>query len=229
MNIMIAGASGGIGRYLTRQFDIAGHQLYLTYNNSPDKIIPVIKARAQTFQCDFSRAAEVENVFSQIASLDVLINTMGRVENNLIQKMDEGQWDSVLSSNLKTIFLSCKYGLEKMAEGGHIINISSVLGDMGMIGASNYAAAKGAVEAFTRSFALECFKQNVFVNALALGYFNIGMGLELSENIAAMIRAKIPSKEFGEPGEIMKAVIYIISSQYISGQVLRVNGGLWNS
>lgn len=230
MKIMIAGASGGIGKYLTRQFDVAGNSLYLTFNNSPDKIIPVIRAQAETFHCDFSRPQDVESVFAHIPSLDVLINVMGHVENALIQKMDEGQWDRVLSSNLKTVFLSCKYGVGKMADGGHIINISSVLGDMGMIGASNYVAAKGAVEAFTRSFAQECLlKRKVFVNALALGYFDVGMGLNLKENIAATIREKIPLKEFGQPEEIMKAVIYIISSKYISGQTLRVNGGLWNS
>ena len=110
---------------------------------------------------------------------------MGHVENELVRRMDVGAWDRVIESNLKTVFLSCRYGITKVVQGGHIINISSILGSMGMIGASNYVAAKGGVESFTKSFALECLhKTRVFVNAIALGYFKIGMGLTLSEKIA---------------------------------------------
>jgi 3-oxoacyl-[acyl-carrier protein] reductase len=227
MNVMIAGASGGIGNYLTGKFDTEGNILYLTYNSSHDKVALVTKTYAQIFKCDFSRAKEVENVFAEIPALDVLINTMGHVENALIHKMDEGEWDRVISSNLKTVFLSCKYGVTKVVDNGHIINISSVLGNMGMIGATNYVAAKGAVEAFTKSFALECLlKRKIFVNALALGYLKTGMGMNLKENIAEMIREKIPLKEFGEPDEIFKAINYIISSKYLVGQILHINGGL---
>lgn len=227
MNIMIAGASGGIGNYLTEQFDIDGNILYLTYNSSRDQVFPVTKAQSIILKCDFSNSKDVKYVFSQITSLDILINVMGHTENNLIKNMDEEEWDRVISSNLKTVFLSCKYGVSKIVDNGHIINISSVLGNMGMIGATNYVAAKGAVEAFTKSFALECLlNRRVFVNAIALGYFKIGLGLKLKENITKMILEKIPLKEFGEPEEIMKAVNYIISSKYMVGQILHINGGL---
>jgi 3-oxoacyl-[acyl-carrier protein] reductase len=227
MNIMIAGASGGIGNYLTEQFDVDGNLLYLTYNSSRDKVFPVTKAQSIIHKCDFSNSKDVECIFSQITSLDVLINTMGHVENNLIKNMEEGEWDRVIASNLKTIFLSCKSGVSKMVDNGHIINISSVLGNMGMIGATNYVAAKGAVEAFTKSFAMECLlKRRIFVNAISLGYFKTGLGLKLTENIYKMVCEKIPLKEFGEPEEIMKAVNYMISSKYMVGQILHINGGL---
>lgn len=227
MNVMIAGASGGVGNYLTEKFDVGGNLLYLTYNSSSDKIFPVTKAQAIICKCDFSNSKEVEYVFSQITSLNVLINTMGHVENNLIKNMEEGEWDRVIASNLKTVFLSCKSGVSKMVDNGHIINISSVLGNMGMIGATNYVAAKGAVEAFTKSFAMECIlKRRIFVNAISLGYFKTGLGLKLTENIYKMICEKIPLKEFGEPEEIIKAVNYIISSKYMVGQILHINGGL---
>lgn len=227
MNIMIAGASGGIGHYLSEQFDVEGNHLYLTYNRSKDALAPIRKAEVTILHGNFTKAAEVENCFSQVPSLDVLINAMGHVENNMIHRMDEGEWDRVIDSNLKTIFLSCKYGVSKMAENGHIINISSILGVMGMIGATNYVAAKGAVEAFTKSFAQECLvKRRVFVNAIALGYFKTGMGLHLTEKIVQMISEKIPLKEFGEPEEILRAVQYIMSSRYLVGQVLQINGGL---
>ena len=152
---------------------------------------------------------------------------MGHVENELVRRMDVGAWDRVIESNLKTVFLSCRYGITKVVQGGHIINISSILGSMGMIGASNYVAAKGGVESFTKSFALECLHKNrVYVNAIALGYFKIGMGLTLNEKIANYICQQIPLREFGEPDEIGKLVKYIISSQYLVGQVIHLNGGL---
>jgi NAD(P)-dependent dehydrogenase (short-subunit alcohol dehydrogenase family) len=217
MKIMIAGASGGIGAFLTKEFDSADNELILTYNKSKDKMYVLQQAKATVLQCDFTRRDNVKRAFSELNDIDVLINVMGHFENKMISQMDEGEWDRVIDSNLKTVFLSCSNAVGKMTQGGHIINISSILGTTGMIGATNYAAAKG----------LECLHKNrVFVNAIALGYFKIGMGLNLSEKIAAMVRDKIPIKEFGEPEEIAKLVRYMISSQYLAGQVIHLNGGL---
>ena len=228
MKIMIVGASGGIGKFLTKKFDIDTNELYLTYNTSKDKIYKTRFAKTHISKCNFMRKNDVEEVFSKIESLDVIINVMGTVENNLIARMLEEEWDQVISSNLKTVFLSCRYGISKIVENGHIINFSSVLGSTGMIGASNYVASKGAVEAFTKSFALECLHKNrVFVNTIALGYFKIGMGLNLTDKISNMIKDKIPLKEFGEPDEIFKLVEYILSSKYLIGQIIHLNGGLY--
>ena len=196
MKILIAGASGGIGRYLTKEFDIKENHLYLTYNTSKEKVYKTKNAiSTEVFKVDFTKYEEVKDMFSKIGALDVLINVMGHVENNLISRMTEHEWDRVIASNLKSVFLSCRHGIKKIGENGHIINISSVLGSTGMIGATNYVAAKGGIEAFTKSFALECLnRKRVFVNAIALGYFKIGMGLELSEKIEDMIIEKIPLK-----------------------------------
>jgi 3-oxoacyl-[acyl-carrier protein] reductase len=224
---MIAGASGGIGNYLTKEFDSEENELFLTYNRSKDKIYQVKKAKATVFKCDFTKSEEVKHTFNNIASIDVLINVMGHVENNLICRMSEEEWDSVIASNLKTVFLSCRYAIDKIVENGHIINITSVLGSTGMIGASNYVASKGGVEAFTKSFALECLhKRRVFVNAMALGYFKIGMGLDLNERIEDMVKQNIPLKDFGESEEIINLINYIISSRYLVGQIIHLNGGL---
>ena len=98
---------------------------------------------------------------------------------------------------------------------------------MGMIGATNYAASKGGVESFSKSLALECLhNRKIFVNVIALGYFKVGMGLDLNEKIINTIKEKIPLKDFGEPDEITKAVDYILSSKYLVGQVIEINGGL---
>ena len=230
MNIMIAGASSGIGQYLTEHFDKEGNELHLTYNLHPQNVKKTVKARSFPQRCDFSRAEDVKFAYGLLPPLDVVINCMGHTENHLVEKMDVDEWDRVIESNLKTVFLSCKEAIHYMKEGGHIINISSVLGSIGMPGASNYCAAKGAVEAFTRTFAQECLMlRKVFVNAIALGYFNIGMGCALPANIAFMMRNKIPLGEFGDPKEIALAVDYVVSSKYLVGTTLHVNGGLWNS
>ncbi len=227
MKIMIAGASGGIGNYLSKKFDSERNELYLTYNTSKNKICKTEYALSHVLKCNFTKKEEVEKIFENIPSLDVLINVMGHFENCLIYQMDEGEWDRVIASNLKTVFLSCRFAIEKMVDYGHIINISSVLGSTGMIGASNYVATKGAVEAFSRSFALECLhNRRVFVNSVALGYFKIGMGLQLDEKIKTIVKEKIPLKDFGDPDEIFKVIQYIISSKYLVGQVIHINGGL---
>ena len=156
-NIVIAGASGGIGRGLTKYFDKAGNNLVLIHNkNRKNVFIP-------------KKAIESE----RIDSIDVLINVMGTTDNNLVKNMDDNQWNGVINNNLDAVFSMCRQAIPCMVEGGHIINISSVLGTTGCIGASNYAAAKGGVEAFTRSLALELIRDNIFVNGIALGYFNV--------------------------------------------------------
>ena len=165
MKIMIVGARGGIGHYLTKRYDLEGNELYLTYNTSKKNIYKTENAISHVLKCDFTKKEEVKMIFEHISALDVLINVMGHFENQLICQMEESVWDRVIASNLKTTFLSSRYAIEKIVDYGHIINISSVLGSSGMIGASNYVAAKGAVEAFTRSFALESLpKRRVFVN-----------------------------------------------------------------
>ena len=228
MKIFIAGASGGIGRYLTKEFDTNENRLYLTYNKSKEKILKTKNALStEVFKVDFTIYKEVEATFSNLESLDLLINVMGHVENNMISRMSEEEWDRVIASNLKTYFLSCKYGIEKIVENGHIINFSSILGSTGMIGATNYSTAKGGIESFTKSFALECLhRRRVFVNAVALGYFEIGMGLKLSKKIEDTVKLRIPLNEFGDPKEIIKVVRYIISSKYLVGQIIHINGGL---
>lgn len=227
MKIMIVGASGGIGRLLTEHYDRKENELFLTYNTSRSNIYQVKEAKYTIFKCDFTKKQEVENIYSNVQSLNIILNALGTISNNLVYKMEEEEWDTVINSNLKAVFLSCRYGYGKMVEGGHIINFSSVLSKMGMMGATNYVSSKGGIEAFTRSFALECLHNSkIFVNAVALGYFKIGMGLNLSEKIIKIIKEKIPLKEFGEPEEILKVIDYIISSKYLVGQTINLNGGL---
>jgi len=227
LKVLIAGASGGVGSQLVKAFDDPNNELLLTYNtnNYFDKDQ---KRKHQIIKCDFSNENDVINLFSNVENLDVVINSFGSNKNKLINNMRIQDWNSVIQYNLTSTFLSCKYAQDKLKHHGHIINMSSVVGSIGAIGATNYAAAKGGVEAFTKSFALECLlKNNIYVNCIALGYFNIGMGNRLDENIIKEVKNRIPINEFGNPDEISKLVKYIISSRYLVGQIIHLNGGLY--
>lgn len=224
MKIMITGSSGGIGTILTEAFDSYENELMLVINRT--KPYHAVKnALVQYITCDFTNFDMVKNIFNCV-DIDSIINTIGRFDNSLISRMENHQWDSIITDNMKPAFLCAKFGLPCMKEGGHIINISSVVASTGMIGASNYAAAKGGIEAFTRSFALEAIRKGVFVNAISLGYFKIGMGLKLDTKIESMVKDKIPLKTFGEPEEIVKLVKYLISTRYMIGQTIHLDGGL---
>ena len=225
VKILIAGASGGVGSYLINHFDREDFELFLTYKDTIDFYHPK-KAKFKVMQCDFSHEDDVKDLFDNLSELDVLINTMGTVDNAIVTKMSLKAWDEVLKSNLTTVFLSCRQALPKMLKNSHIINISSVLGTTGLIGASNYVAAKGGVEAFTRSLAQEALREKVFVNAVALGYFDIGLGLKLTEKQRNKVLENIPLGEFGDPSEIGAVIDYIIKSKYLVGQTIHLNGGL---
>lgn len=218
MNIVIFGASGGIGNVLTKHFDTIEHRLVLVYNRGIDNVCIPQYSKFDILPLHFY----IDRIEEKI---DVLINVMGSFDNALIKNMSYDAWTSVIHSNLDSIFLSCNKMIPKMNENSHIINISSVLGATGMIGASNYCAAKGGVEAFTRSLALELIRDKIFVNGIALGYFKVGLGLKLEEKVVESTKKKIALHEFGNPAEIVNLVDYIISSRYLVGQIIHLNGG----
>lgn len=224
MNIVITGASGGVGSYLAKHFDKADKKLFLTYNQSSIPYHPEL-AKYEAYKCDFINEDDVKDFYNSIPEINVLINSMGEVDNALVKNMSMKAWTAIINSNLTSVFLSCRCALPKMPENSHIINISSILGTTGMVGATNYSTAKGGVEAFTRSLALEAIRNRVFANAIALGYFETGLGLKLSDKIRKIVTKQILLKKFGDPREIGSLVDYIISSRYLVGQVIHLNGG----
>ena len=207
MNIMIVGAAGGIGQLLAKNFDFDWNYLYLVGHK--EKVYRPSKAKYIEIYTDFTKETSVEHVFSRIKGLDLLINAQGTVANSLIKNMELDDWNKVMDVNVKSIFLTCKCAYPIMNPFGSIINFSSVLATTGMKGASNYAASKGAIESFTKSFALEAISDAIFVNCIALGYFNVGMGLKLEGKIVEKATRKIPLHYFGHEAEIVKLVNYI--------------------
>jgi len=228
LKVLIAGASGGVGSNLIKVFDEDNNELFLTYKDNKNVIIEPKNATYKIIKCDFTNENDVSGLYNNLDFIDVVINSFGTAKNKLIKKMDLADWKAVIDTNLTSTFLSCKHSQNKLKDHGHIINISSVLASTGAIGASNYVAAKGGIESFTKSFALECLLRNkIYVNCIALGYFNTGMGNKLNQKIEKEVKRKIPIYEFGNPNEISSIVKYIISSRYLIGQTIHLNGGLY--
>jgi 3-oxoacyl-[acyl-carrier protein] reductase len=226
MNIVITGASRGIGRVLATS--LSASRMYLIYR-ADDKGMKLtaagVKCPASVLKCDVSNEEQVRNTFEQIERVDLLINNAGVTADALVKNMSAEQWDRVVDVNLKGVFLCSKYAIPRMKEGSHIINISSVVARTGAIGASNYAASKGGLESFTRSLAKELIRDGIFVNCIALGFFEVGLGAGLSPKVREYAMGKIPSARFGDPGEVVKAVEFIISSKYLVGSTIDLSGG----
>jgi 3-oxoacyl-[acyl-carrier protein] reductase len=228
MNIVITGASGGIGQVLAKS--LKADQMVLFYNTNMEdisKLASSLRLPVETRRCDLTSEDEVKAAFEDIKQIDVLINSAGVVDNALVESMTEKQWDTVLDTNLKGVFLGSKYAIPRMNPGSHIVNISSILSGTGIVGACNYAASKGGLESFTKSLARELIKRGIFVNCISLGFFETGLGKKLSEKAREHALQQIPTHEFGNPIEIVRAVEYIIGSKYLIGTIINLSGGYY--
>lgn len=228
MNIVITGASRGIGRVLAHNLPAA--KMFLLYHTDDQNMkltMASMKCDFLVCKCDVADDAQVKQAFAAIEQIDVLINNAGTVDNALIKNMSEAQWDRVIATNLKGAFLCSKYAIPKMKNGSHIINISSITSKTGIIGASNYTASKGGLESLTKSLARELIRDGIFVNCLSLGFFEIGLGVSLSPKIRDLTLQQIPLHHFGDPSEIVRAVEFIIGSKYLVGSTINLSGGFY--
>ena len=224
MNIVIAGASGGVGRDLTSLLDVEGNHLYLTRRRGDT--IGTEHATSSVHTCDMVVESDVESTFSKFQDVDVFISCVGTTSDSTIVKMKEEQWDSVIDNTMKSTFLACKHVMPVMKDGGSIIIVSSAVARNGAFVACNYAAAKGGVEAFVRSFSMEAAKKNVRVNAIGMGFFNTGMGTRLPDKVKEMALTRITLKRFGEKEEMGPVLSFLVNCGYITGQTIYVDGGL---
>lgn len=175
--------------------------------------------------------AVVKAAIEKFGRVDVLVNNAGITKDNLLMRLSEGDWDAVLAVNLKGAFNFTKAVIRPMmkARGGSIVNISSVVGQQGNAGQTNYAASKGGLLAFTKSCAKEFASRGIRVNAVAPGFIKTQMTDVLPDKVKEAILGQIPLGRMGEPDEIAKAVVYLVSddASYMTGQVLGVNGGMY--
>jgi len=229
LHVVITGASRGLGRFLARGLGPKSEKLHLIYHEDDEKMretVEGISAPYDVFKCDISQEPEVAHVFQQIPEIDVLINNAGFNEDALLENMGIDSWKKVIDVNLTGAFLCSKYAVPKMTKfGSQIINISSVVAQTGSVGAVNYAASKAGLEGLTRSLGRELIRKGIFVNAIALGFFDVGMGTRLPMKIKEKVLAQILLKEFGDPVELLKLIEYLIGQRYMVGQVICLNGG----
>ncbi|OQX55721.1 MAG: 3-oxoacyl-ACP reductase [Candidatus Aminicenantes bacterium 4484_214] len=237
---IVTGASQGIGKAIADLLAQEGARVIL-WDIQEEKLkdlaqeIQTRGGQADFQQVDVSKLAEVEEAaktaLDHYGQIDHLVNNAGITRDNLLMRMSEEEWDLVFQVNLKGVFNCCKAVIRAMMSRrqGRIVNIASVVGLMGNLGQTNYAASKAGVIGFTKSLAREVAARNITVNAVAPGYILTPMTEILSEQTKHMFLNLIPLKKFGRPEDVAKAVRFLLSEDaaYITGQVLNVNGGMY--
>jgi len=237
---IVTGASQGIGKAIALELAREGVEVVLV-DIQKEKLEEVAdeisenKGKAAVFSADVSRMDEamkvVEEVVKSSKKIDYLVNNAGITRDNLLMRMKEEEWDSVLKVNLKGVFNFSKAVIRNMINNryGRIVNISSIVGLIGNAGQCNYSASKAGVIGFTKSLAREVASRGITVNAVAPGYISTPMTESLPESVKQKFRDWIPVKRFGTPEEITHAVKFLLSDEaaYITGQVINVNGGMF--
>ena len=237
---LVTGGSGAIGGAIARRLAASGDRVAVHYHGSQAKADAIVAAigeqggEAFAVRADVTAAAEVEAMVSAVVErwgrLDVLVNNAGINRDTLLMRMDEADWDAVITTNLKSAYLCAKAVTRSMMRQryGRILNISSVVGIAGNPGQTNYAAAKAGLLGFTRSLAKEVATRGITVNALAPGFIDAGMTEELNEEVRGKAMSYIPLGKFGSVEDVAEAAWFLCSegAGYITGQVLQVDGGM---
>lgn len=236
---VVTGGSRGIGAAVAKGLGKEGATVIINYNHSQEEaetVVNEIKAMGSSaiaLQADISDAEAtkvfIEKALADFGKVDILVNNAGITRDKTFKKMSFEEWHKVIDTNLSSVFNTCKIALPSMLEQkyGRIINISSVIGQAGGFGQTNYAAAKAGLVGFSKSLALETAKGGVTVNCICPGYIATEMVKAMPENVREAIIAMVPMKKLGEPDEIAKGVVFICESEYMTGQCLNLNGGLY--
>lgn len=237
--IVVTGSSRGIGAGVAKHLASLGAQVAITYasnSTSAEKLLKELPGDGHLLiSLDVASAESVEKAFNEILEkfgrVDGLVNNAGITRDQLLMRMKDDDFDAVINTNLRGTYLCTKAVMRPMlkARAGSIVNISSVVGQMGNAGQSNYAASKAGMEGFTRSIAMEVASRGIRVNAIAPGFIVTDMTDALDEKQKEAIQSKIPLQRLGSVEDIAQAVSFLLSdaSPYITGQVLQVNGGLY--
>lgn len=237
---LVTGGARGIGKAIVIELAKNGAYVAFTYKSSAQSAESLaselkasgrkalaIEADATSMECAMK---VIEKVVAEFKRLDILINNAGITKDNLLLRMSEEDWDSVIKTNLKSVFNYTKAAARTMMgqRCGKIINVSSVVGIIGNAGQSNYSASKAGIIGFTKSIAKELASRNILVNAVAPGYIETDMTAALTEDQRKAVADTIPLKRVAKPEEVAKVVSFLASpdSDYITGQVIAVDGGM---
>ena len=235
-NIIVTGASGGIGNSIIEKLNECGANV-LASGTRIEKLEELKSKfnKVKILKFDISQSDKIEefieNAHEELGGLDCIVNNAGITQDNLAIRMSIDEWKKVIDINLTSTFLLSKFAIKKMLKNksGKIINITSVVGHTGNLGQANYTASKAGIVAMSKSLALEYAKKNININCISPGFIKTAMTDKIDEKFKEVIISKIPSARLGEPKDIANAVVFLSSNQsdYINGETLHVNGGMY--
>jgi 3-oxoacyl-[acyl-carrier protein] reductase len=236
-NIIVTGASGGIGNAIIKKLNKAGANI-LASGTRIEKLEELKKnfENIKILRFDISQSEKIEEFIENATdelggSLDGIINNAGITQDNLAIRMSLEEWQKVININLTSTFLLSKFAIKKMLKNksGKIVNITSVVGHTGNLGQANYTASKAGIVAMSKSLAIEYAKKNININCISPGFIKTAMTDKIDEKFKEVIISKIPSARLGEPDDIANAVLFLSSDQsnYINGETIHVNGGMY--
>lgn len=240
-NVLVTGASRGIGAEICKVLASFGLKVWINYRSNP-KLADDLKAQIEaaggsaavvkfdaTNEEDF--IAAINLIIQSDGELSYLVNNAGITNDKLALRMSVDDFDSVIDANLKSAFIGCKEALKVMSKKrfGSVVNVASIVGEMGNAGQTNYSASKGGMIAMSKSFAKEGASRNIRFNSVTPGFIATDMTDALSDEIKANYSANIPLKRFGEAKEVATAIAFLLSdyASYITGDTLKINGGLY--
>ncbi len=236
--VLITGATGGIGNSLLQKFSELGASILATGTNEEKlanikKNYPKIEVESFKLQEHDKIEKFIENVEKKLDGLDILVNNAGITLDNLSIRLTEENWKKVIDVNLNSTFLMCKYAIKKMLKKkyGKIINITSIVGHTGNVGQANYSASKAGIVAFSKSLAIEYAKKNININCVSPGFIKTEMTDKIDEEFKKVLLSKIPSGSLGSGEDVSNCVVFLASdmANYINGETIHVNGGMYMS
>ncbi|WP_203332604.1 3-oxoacyl-[acyl-carrier-protein] reductase [Planococcus beigongshangi] len=237
---IITGASRGIGAEIARRFAQAGAKIVVNYSGSQSKAEAVVESikenggEAIAVKANVADSADVKAMvdaaMEAFGSVDILVNNAGITRDNLMMRMKDDEWDDVINTNLKGVFVCTKAVTRQMMKqrAGRIVNIASIVGVMGNAGQANYVASKAGVIGLTKTTARELASRGITANAVAPGFITTDMTDSLNEDIQKTMMGQIPLGRFGKPDEVAKAALFLASDEasYMTGQTLHIDGGM---
>ena len=236
-NIIVTGASGGIGNAIIKKLSEAGANI-LASGTRIEKLEELKKnfEGLKILKFDISQSDKIEEFIENATNelgggLDGIVNNAGITQDNLAIRMSLDEWQKVININLTSVFLMSKFAIKKLLKNksGKIVNITSVVGHTGNLGQANYTASKAGIVAMSKSLAIEYAKKNININCISPGFIKTAMTDKIDDKFKEVIISKIPSARLGEPDDIANAVLFLSSDQsnYINGETLHVNGGMY--